>query len=258
MTDPLLSVNNLESHYGPVVALRGISLTVSTAEIVTILGSNGAGKTTLLRSVSGVLEPHKGDIRLKGNSIVRDRPEQIVRQGIAHVPQGREVFPLLSVLDNLLMGAYTRSDRKSVEHDLQLVYQYFPILAERAQQRAGTLSGGQQQMLAIGRGLMARPGIMLLDEPGLGLSPLLVTEIYRIIEKLNRDLQVSMLIVEQNATVALRVANRGYVMELGRIVYEGESDRLLRSDDIKEFFLGRGANDEKHAQKRWKRKKTWR
>ena len=257
MTESLLTVSNLETWYGPVMALRGVSLSVSAAEIVTILGSNGAGKTTLLRSISGVLESYKGDITLYGKSIQKSSPEKIVRQGIAHVPQGREVFPLLSVRENLLMGAYTRKDRNSVNDDLHLVYQYFPILAERNTQRAGTLSGGQQQMLAIGRGLMARPGIMLLDEPGLGLSPRLVTEIYQIIERLNRDLQVSMLIVEQNATIALEVANRGYVMELGRIVYEGASDRLLQSKDIKEFFLG-SAGDGAQSQKRWKRKKTWR
>ena len=257
MTAGRLSVRNLETYYGPVMALRGVSIDVEDAEIVTILGSNGAGKTTLLRSISGVLEAYKGEIRLNGEAVHHDNPEQIVQQGVAHVPQGREVFPLLNVMDNLLMGAYTRKDKASVQEDLALVYEYFPVPAQRRQQLAGTLSGGQQQMLAIGRGLMTRPVIMLLDEPSLGLSPLLVSEIYQIIEKLNRDLQVSMLVVEQNATVALKVARRGYVMELGRIVYEGASERLLASEDIKEFFLG-GSGDDHSRNKRWKRKKTWR
>src|SRR5690606_35558864 len=214
----VLSVKNLESYYGPIMAIRGVSLEVREGQIVTVLGANGAGKTTLMKTISGVMDPEKGQILYQGRDIAGQSPDRIVRAGIVHVPEGREVFPLLTVEENLKMGAFTRSDADGVRQDQEMVFSYFPILAQRRNQAAGTLSGGQQQMLAIGRGLMARPRLMLLDEPSLGLSPLLVKEIFQIIRRLNREQGVTMMLVEQNAKVALEVADYGYVMELGRIV----------------------------------------
>lgn len=253
---PVLETLNLEAFYGAVMALRGVSIEVPEGQIVTILGANGAGKTTLLKTISGVLDPEKGQILLNGEEIQGRDPDVIVKQGIAHVPEGREVFPFLNVEENLRMGAYTRSD-DMVESDLEMVYSYFPILKERINQAAGFLSGGQQQMLAIGRGLMARPKILLLDEPSLGLSPMLVQEIFQIIKRLNSEQGVTMMLVEQNAKVALKAAHFGYVMEIGRIVMAGRCEKLLASEDIQEFYLGvQGENQ--RAQKRWKRKKTWR
>ncbi|PCI05847.1 MAG: ABC transporter ATP-binding protein [Hyphomicrobiales bacterium] len=253
---PVLETRNLEAFYGAVMALRGVSIEVPEGKIVTILGANGAGKTTLLKTISGVLDPEKGQILLNGEEIQGMEPDAIVRRGIAQVPEGREVFPFLNVEENLRMGAYTRSDNE-VESDLEMVYSYFPMLKERINQVAGFLSGGQQQMLAIGRGLMARPKILLLDEPSLGLSPLLVQEIFTIIKRLNTEQGVTMMLVEQNANVALKAAHYGYVMEIGRIVMAGECNVLLASEDIQEFYLGvRG--ESQRAQKRWKRKKTWR
>lgn len=253
---PVLETRNLEAFYGAVMALRGVSIEVPEGKIVTILGANGAGKTTLLKTISGVLDPEKGQILLNGEEIQGMDPDAIVRRGIAQVPEGREVFPFLNVEENLRMGAYTRSDNE-VESDLEMVYSYFPILKERINQPAGFLSGGQQQMLAIGRGLMARPKILLLDEPSLGLSPLLVQEIFAIIKRLNSEQGVTMMLVEQNANVALKVAHYGYVMEIGRIVMADKCDVLLASEDIQEFYLG-VQGESQRAQKRWKRKKTWR
>ena len=253
---PVLETRNLEAYYGAVMALRGVSIEVPHGKIVTILGANGAGKTTLLKTISGVLDPEKGQILLEGEQIQGMDPDAIVRRGIAHVPEGREVFPFLNVEENLRMGAYTRSDNE-VEDDLEMVYSYFPILKERINQAAGFLSGGQQQMLAIGRGLMARPKILLLDEPSLGLSPLLVQEIFGIIKRLNSEQGVTMMLVEQNAKVALKAAHFGYVMEIGRIVMAGKNEELLASEDIQEFYLG-VSGESQRTQKRWKRKKTWR
>lgn len=257
MSHPVLEVSNVETYYGPIMALRGVSLEVPKAKIVTILGANGAGKTTLLKTVSGVMDPEKGQILLQGKEIQGHEPDQIVKQGVAHVPEGREVFPLLSVEENLQMGAYTRKDRAGVKDDMEMVMDYFPVLKDRRGQSAGTLSGGQQQMLAIGRGMMARPSVLLLDEPSLGLSPLLVQEIFTIIRRLNSEQGVTMLLVEQNASVALKTAHYGYVLEVGRIVMAGESKELLESEDIQEFYLGT-SGDTQRSQKRWKRKKTWR
>ncbi len=254
---PVLSVRNVESFYGPIMAIRGCSLDVRDGQIVTVLGANGAGKTTLMKTISGVMDPEKGEIIYGGENIAGASPDRVVRMGIVHVPEGREVFPLLTVEENLRMGAYTRGDHDGVRRDTEMVYSYFPILAERRRQAAGTLSGGQQQMLAIGRGLMARPKLMLLDEPSLGLSPLLVKEIFQIIKRLNREQGVTMMLVEQNAKVALEVADYGYVMELGRIVMADESRRLLESKDIQEFYLG-VQEETQRGQKRWKQKKTWR
>lgn len=253
----VLNIKNLESFYGPIMAIRGVSVEVRKGQIVTVLGANGAGKTTLLKTVSGVMNPEKGEITYQGNNIAGAEPDAVVRAGIAHVPEGREVFPLLTVEENLMMGAYVRSDTDAIATDREMVYSYFPILKERRTQSAGTLSGGQQQMLAIGRGLMARPAVMLLDEPSLGLSPLLVKEIFAIIRRLNEEQNVTMMLVEQNAKVALEVADYGYVMELGRIVMADDAKKLLQSKDIQEFYLG-VQEETQRGQKRWKQKKTWR
>jgi len=257
VSDNLLQVDNLESYYGPVLAIRGVSLDVSKGQIVSVLGANGAGKTTLLKTISGVMNPEKGSVSLQGEQLNGLPAERIVARGVVHVPEGREIFPLLSVKDNLAMGAYLRRDKRQIAQDLDLVFEYFPLLKERFKQEAGTLSGGQQQMLAIGRGLMAAPQIMLLDEPSLGLSPRLVGEIFDIIGRLNREQGVTMMLVEQNARVALSVAHHGYVMELGRIVMDGAADKLLESTDIKEFYLGQQDQGER-GQRRWKKRKTWR
>ena len=255
MSEALLQVRNLECFYGPVMAIRGVSLDVPEGRIVTVLGANGAGKTTLLKTVSGVMDPAKGDIRLAGASIAGSDPDRIVRKGVVHVPEGREMFPLLSVDENLAMGAYTRRD-SGVGADREMVFEYFPILRERLRQTAGTLSGGQQQMLAIARALMARPRVMLLDEPSLGLSPLLVGDIFAIVRRLNAERGVTMLLVEQNARVALDIADCGYVMELGRIVMEGPAERLRQSRDIQEFYLG-AEQRSLRGERRWKRRKAW-
>ncbi|MCY4589358.1 MAG: ABC transporter ATP-binding protein [Alphaproteobacteria bacterium] len=252
----LLEVRNLESYYGPVMALRGVSLDVPEGSVVTVLGANGAGKTTLLRTISGVLDPEKGSVALAGEAIAGVDPDVIVTRGVVHVPEGREVFPLLSVASNLRLGAYTRSD-DAIEDDLGLVLGYFPVLKERLAQPAGTLSGGEQQMLVIGRALMARPRIMLLDEPSLGLSPRLVSAILATVRRLNREQGVSMLLVEQNARQALDIADYGYVLELGRVVLDGPADRLRQSADIREFYLG-GQAAGGRGERRWKRRKTWR
>ncbi len=256
MSDALLEVRNLESFYGPVMAIRGVSLDVREGSAVAVLGANGAGKTTLLRTISGIMDPEKGEIRLAGEPIAGGDPDRIVRKGVVHVPEGREVFPLLSVAENLGMGAYTRRD-DGVDGDIETVLRYFPVLKQRLGQPAGTLSGGEQQMLAIARGLMARPRIMLLDEPSLGLSPIMVRDIFAIIRRLKEERGVTMLLVEQNARMALGVADFGYVMETGQIVMEGPADRLERSRDVQEFYLG-GREASALAERRWKRRKTWR
>ena len=257
MTAPILTIRNVESFYGPIMAIRGVSLDVRAGQIVSILGANGAGKTTLMKTVSGVMDPEKGKITFDGDEIQGSEPHKVVQRGIVHVPEGREVFPLLTVDENLSLGAYTRTDKDGIEQDRDMVFSYFPVLKERRRQEAGTLSGGQQQMLAIGRGLMARPKIMLLDEPSLGLSPILVQEIFGILKRLNDEQNMTMMLVEQNAHAALELAHHGYVMEVGRIVMDGAADDLLKSEDIRNFYLGvqeEGARENR----RWKRKKTWR
>jgi branched-chain amino acid transport system ATP-binding protein len=253
----MLALTNVESAYGPIKAIRGVSLKVRQGEIATVLGSNGAGKSTILKTISGIIDPRKGTVEFQGEDITAKDPALIVQKGLSHVPEGREVFPLLSVHDNLMMGAYTRRDRDAVAQDVEAVYGYFPILRERRTQDAGLLSGGQQQMLAISRALMAKPSLMLLDEPSLGLSPLLTREIFEIVVRINRERGTTLLLVEQNANMALNVADYGYVLENGRIVMEDACDRLREKDDIKEFYLGMkeaGARGER----RWKKKKTWR
>ena len=258
MNPPILKIDNLESYYGPIMAIRGVSLIVEEGQIVTVLGANGAGKTTLLKTISGIMDPEKGTIAFMGEKIQGKEPDKIVQKGITHVPEGREVFPILTVEENLRMGAYSRRDKENIHADLDLVYDYFPILRKCKSQQAGTLSGGQQQMMAIGRGLMARPKIMLLDEPSLGLSPLLTRDIFLIIKRLNVEQGVTMILVEQNAKVALDVANYGYVMELGRIVMSDHSTKLQNSKDIQEFYLGQSEQASERGQKRWKQRKTWR
>ncbi|WP_294222768.1 ABC transporter ATP-binding protein [uncultured Shimia sp.] len=257
MGEAVLDIKNIESFYGPIMAIRGVSLKVEKGQVVTVLGANGAGKSTLLKTISGIMDPEKGQVVFEGREIQGMEPHKVVGQGIVHVPEGREVFPLLTVDENLSLGAYTRSDKAEIEKDRQMVFDYFPILAERRHQEAGTLSGGQQQMLAIGRGLMLRPKIMLLDEPSLGLSPLLVQEIFAILKRLNKDEGVTMMLVEQNAKVALELADVGYVMEVGRIVMDDTADRLMESEDIKAFYLGHQETGAR-GERRWKRKKTWR
>jgi branched-chain amino acid transport system ATP-binding protein len=253
----LLTLANIESAYGPIKAVRGVSLSAGRGQIVAVLGSNGAGKTTILKTISGIIDPRKGSVVFRGNDITAKDPAYIVRQGLSHVPEGREVFALLSVHDNLLMGAYTRRDRDAVAKDIEQVYNYFPILRDRTTQYAGLLSGGQQQMLAISRALLSNPELILLDEPSLGLSPLLTKEIFNIVIRINRERGTTILLVEQNANMALNVADHGYVMENGRIVMEDTCERLREKDDIKEFYLGMkeaGARGEH----RWKKKKNWR
>lgn len=253
----LLKVSNIESYYGPVMAIKGISFVVRQGDIATILGANGAGKTTILKTISGVIEPEKGTIELMDKRIERMRPDSIVRLGISHVPERREVFHDLTVRENLMMGAYLRKDRIGIQEDLRTVYGYFPVLKNRTSQLAGDMSGGEQQMLAIARAIMARPKLLLLDEPSLGLSPLLVNEIYMIIRQINKVQGTTMLLVEQNARMALLVAHFGYVLELGRIVMEGTCKNLMENEDVKEFYLGI-KEESIRGTRRWKNKKKWR
>ena len=256
-TEVVLELANVESAYGPIRAIRGVSLQVHKGQIATVLGSNGAGKTTILKTISGIIDPRKGQVHFCGRDITAQDPAKIVQQGLSHVPEGREVFPLLSVRDNLLMGAYTRSDRDGVARDMETVFDYFPILRERAAQDAGLLSGGQQQMLAISRALMAQPELILLDEPSLGLSPKLTKEIFEIVVRINRERGTTILLVEQNANMALNASDYGYVLENGRIVMEDSCERLREKDDIREFYLGM-KDAGVRGERRWKKKKNWR
>jgi branched-chain amino acid transport system ATP-binding protein len=253
----MLQVRNVESWYGPIAAVRGVSFEVPRGNIVTILGANGAGKTTTLKTICGVIDPQKGSILFEGREIRCMDADRVVRLGISHVPEGREVFPFLSVRENLRMGAFARRDAGGVADDLAAVFGYFPVLRARAEQRAGSLSGGEQQMLAIGRALMARPRLMLMDEPSLGLSPKLVNEIFDIVVRINRERGVTILLVEQNANMALRIADYGYVLEVGRIVMADTCQRLMAKDDIREFYLGVKEGGAR-GQRRWKKRKTWR
>ena len=233
-----MKLNNVESAYGPIKAIRGVSLQVRQGEIATVLGSNGAGKSTILKTISGIIDPRKGSIEFKGADITARDPAYVVQQGLSHVPEGREVFPLMSVRENLLMGAYTRKDRDGVARDIEQVFSYFPILKERMSQDAGLLSGGQQQMLAISRALMAKPDLMLLDEPSLGLSPKLTKEIFEIVVRITRERGPTILLVEQNASRALAVADRGYVMESGLITMTGPGQTLLNDPRVRAAYLG--------------------
>jgi len=252
----LLKIRNVEASYGPVNVIRGVSLEVQEGDKVTILGANGAGKTTILRTLSGLLQPEKGAIEFMGERIDGREPDEIVRMGISHVPEGREIFPDLTVRENLRMGAFIRKDKDRVRTDAERVLGYFPVLKDRQNQRAGTLSGGEQQMLAIGRAFMSNPKLMLLDEPSLGLAPFLVGEIFRIVNRMNQE-GTTILFVEQNARVALEVARYGYILEVGRVVLENTSQELMENEDVKEFYLGIKEAGVRGT-RRWKRKKKWR
>jgi len=256
----VLSVKNLETWYGPVNAIKGVNIDVREGQIVTVLGANGAGKTTLLNTIAGVIDPFKGSVEFRGKAIHGLDPDAVARAGVVLVPEGRQVFPFLSVRDNLMMGTFARASRDAVDADLQRVFGWFPRLLERENQHGGLLSGGEQQMLAIGRALMARPSLLLLDEPSLGLSPLLTREIFSIVKRINAELRTSILVVEQNAAIALATADDGYIMELGRVVAAGSCAELMAKDDVKEFYLGGAAQHLRSdgQQQRWKRRKTWR
>ena len=233
----MLEIQDLHVHFGVIHALKGISLTVNDGEIVTLIGANGAGKTTTLRTISGLKKPTSGKILLDGKDISHTTPRERVKLGMSQVPEGRRVFADMTVLENLELGAYLRRDRVGIKQDLEMVYDRFPRLADRRKQAAGTLSGGEQQMLAMGRALMSRPKILFLDEPSMGLAPLLVQEIFDIIKSINQT-GTTILLVEQNASMALQIANRAYVMETGSIVLSGTGEELSQSDDIKKAYLG--------------------
>ena len=256
MTAPLLRVEAIETFYGPIQAIRGISLDVPEGRIVTVLGANGAGKTTILKTVSGVLNPQAGSVSFAGRDITGMTPDRVMRLGICHAPEGREIFPFLTVRENLTMGSFTRRDRAGIAADLDMCFGYFPRLQERANQRAGQLSGGAQQMLAISRALMGQPKLLLLDEPSLGLSPLLVTQIFDIVKRINRERGVAILLVEQNAHIALNTADYGYVVEVGRVVMQNDCAALLQSDEIREFYLGQ-KDAGVRGRRRWRKKKSW-
>jgi branched-chain amino acid transport system ATP-binding protein len=233
----LLEVNDLNVYYGAIHALQGISFGVEEGEIVSLIGANGAGKSTTLRTISGLLRPRTGNIQFKGQDITFTPAEQIVRLGISHVPEGRKIFAPLTVKENLLMGAYTRKDPAEIQASMERVFTSFPRLKERINQLGGTLSGGEQQMLATGRGLMSLPSLLLLDEPSMGLSPILVEEIFRIIKEINSQ-GTSILLVEQNALMALSIANRAYVLETGRIVLSGDAREVAENPQVKAAYLG--------------------
>jgi branched-chain amino acid transport system ATP-binding protein len=233
-----LELRNVHTYYGQIHALKGVSLTVNAGEVVTLIGSNGAGKSTTLRTISGLLRPRQGDVLLEGRSMAAVPPHKIVQSGIGHVPEGRGVFPVLTVLENLEMGAYLLTDRREIATRLENVFMLFPRLRERMTQKGGTLSGGEQQMLAIGRALMQQPRIMLLDEPSMGLAPLLVEEIFNIVQRLNQEQKTTILLVEQNAQAALQVAHRAYVLETGAISISGDAKELLQDPRVIDAYLG--------------------
>jgi branched-chain amino acid transport system ATP-binding protein len=255
----LLEIKNIETYYDLIYAIRGASLRVEEGSITAILGNNGAGKSTILKTIMGLIEdqPDKGTIEFRGKRIDGMDTDKIVRMGITLVPEGREVFEELSIRENLLMGAYIRKDKKGIDADFDMVFDYFPILKARVNQWAGTLSGGEQQMLAIGRALMSRPKLLLLDEPSLGLSPLLVKEIFEIIKTIHAE-SVTILLVEQNARMALSVADTGLILENGRFVMKGKACDLMEDKDVKEFYMGVKSEASVKGYQRWKRKKAWR
>jgi len=233
----LLELKDVDTYYGRVQALHQVSITIDEGEIVTLIGSNGAGKTTTLRTISGLTRPTRGQVRLRGREISGLPPDRIVLLGISHAPEGRRIFHRMSVRDNLFLGAYSRNDGPEIRADQERVFQLFPRLKERRQQIGGTLSGGEQQMLAIGRAMMSRPKVLLLDEPSLGLAPILVDTIFQVIRDINNQ-GTTILLIEQNAAKALQVANRGYVLETGRVVKEGTAKALLESPDVQRAYLG--------------------
>ncbi|MCX7923073.1 MAG: ABC transporter ATP-binding protein [Clostridia bacterium] len=233
----MLEIKNIDVFYGVIHALKDISLTVNEGEIVTLIGANGAGKTSTLRTISGLIRPAKGSVHFNGEKISDKSVQDIVKKGLSHVPEGRHVFASMTVLENLELGAYLRNDKKGIKEDFEKIYARFPILEKRSKQHAGTLSGGEQQMLAIGRALMSRPKLLLMDEPSMGLAPLLVKEIFSIIEDINRQ-GTTILLVEQNANMALSIAHRAYVLETGSIVLSGSGKELSQSEEIKKAYLG--------------------
>jgi len=233
----MLRVENIDVHYGNIHAIKDLSFEVKQGEVVTLIGANGAGKTTILKTISKLMDPTKGTITFDGNPLSKMAPHDMVYAGMAHVPEGRRVFARMSVEENLQMGAYSRKDKKNLQQDLEMVFGYFPRLKERMSQAAGTLSGGEQQMLAIGRALMSKPKLLLMDEPSMGLAPLLVQEIFNIIETIKAT-GTTILLVEQNANQALQVADRAYVLETGKIIKSGDADALLEDDTIKKAYLG--------------------
>jgi branched-chain amino acid transport system ATP-binding protein len=252
----MLEVTDLQAAYGRITALRGISLTVAQGEIVTVIGANGAGKSTLLRSICGMMRPAAGSIRLDDQSVGGLASSDMIRRGVVMVPEGRHVFADMTVAENLDLGAYYRRDRAGVRADTERVLTLFPILRERFRSAAGRMSGGQQQMLAIARALMSHPRLLLLDEPSLGLSPILVQQIFGIIRRINREQNVSILLVEQNAHMALQTADFGYVLEVGRIVAADHCKTLMRRPDIQEFYLGQKEAGARGT-RRWKKKRLW-
>ena len=233
----MLEIKDLEVYYGMIQAIKGISFEVNEGEVIALIGANGAGKTTILHTISGLIAPKKGSITFEGQEITKIPAHKIVENGLAQVPEGRRVFPSLSVLQNLKLGAYTRKDKKEIDDTLKMIYERFPRLEERKNQPAGTLSGGEQQMLAMGRALMSKPRIILMDEPSMGLSPIFVNEIFDIIQEVSKS-GTTVLLVEQNAKKALSIANRGYVLETGKIVLEGDAKMLLDNDQVKKAYLG--------------------
>ncbi len=233
----MLTVEGISTYYGNIQALKEVELKVNEGEIVTLIGSNGAGKTTTLLTISGLLKPAQGKVTFLGRTITGVPPHNIVKMGISHVPEGRRIFPLMTLMENLEMGAFGRTDKRAIKEDLDMVFQTFPQLKGREKQMAGTLSGGEQQMLAMGRALMSRPKLLLLDEPSMGLAPMIVKEIFQIIEKINRQ-GTTILLVEQNAQMALKTAGKGYVLETGKIVLQDNASALLENDDVRKSYLG--------------------
>ena len=233
----MLSVNNLQVHYGMIQAIKDVSFEVNEGEVIALIGANGAGKTTILHTVSGLLQPTKGSVIFEGQDITKVPAHKIVSLGMAHVPEGRRVFAQLTVLENLKLGAYTRKDKNEMEETLQMIYRRFPRLEERKNQIAGTLSGGEQQMLAMGRALMSHPKIVLMDEPSMGLSPIFVEEVFKIIRDISAE-GVTVLLVEQNAKKALNIADRAYVLETGNIILQGDAKKLMNDESVKKAYLG--------------------
>jgi branched-chain amino acid transport system ATP-binding protein len=257
--EPLLQIKNIETFYGLIYALRGVSLSIEVGTVTAILGNNGAGKSTILKTVLGLIEdqPDKGTIEFMNRRIDGKDTENIIRMGISYVPEGRQVFEELTVEENLLMGAYLRKDRAGVKSDFEMIYRYFPVLESRQRQWAGTLSGGEQQMLSIGRALMNRPTLLFFDEPSLGLSPILVQEIFKIIRSIHEE-GVTILLVEQNARMALAISDVALILENGRFVMKGNARDLMEDKDVKEFYMGIRSEESAKGYQRWKRKKRWR